>query len=141
MNKPKLVSDIMTAKVITLFEEDNLVGVEKGMTHFKFRHLPVVDGEKLVGLVTHRDLLRTAASSLELGSAQKTARLNETVFVRDVMQRNVKTARPGTPLAEAGKLMWDQKIGCLPVVDDSGKLVGIVTEADFLKLALSLLEA
>lgn len=141
MEKPKLVSDIMTQKVITLFEEDNLVGVEKGMSQFKFRHLPVVDSGKLVGLVTHRDLLRMAASSLELGGAQKTARLNETAFVRDIMQRNVLTVRADTPLIEAGKLMWDQKIGCLPVVTEDRTLVGIVTEADFLKLALSLLGA
>jgi CBS domain-containing membrane protein len=140
MEKPKTVSDIMTQKVITLFEEDNLVGVEKGMSHFRFRHLPVVDSGKLVGLVTHRDLLRVAASSLELGGAQKTARLNESVFVRDVMQRNVVTVRADTPLAEAGQRMWDQKIGCLPVVAEDQTLIGIVTEADFLKLALSLLK-
>jgi CBS domain-containing membrane protein len=140
MEKPKLVRDVMTQKVITLFEEDNLVGVEKGMKHFKFRHLPVVDAGKLVGLVTHRDLLRVAASTMESGGAQKTAHLNENVFVRDVMQRDVKTVTPDMTLLAAGQMMWEGKIGCLPVVDASQQLVGIITEADFLKLALTLLE-
>ena len=73
MKKPNLVSEIMTHKVITVFEEDNLTGVEEGMAHFKFRHLPVVDGKKLVGLVTQRDLLRIAASALEAGAEQALA--------------------------------------------------------------------
>ncbi len=139
MKKPAIVSDIMTTKVVTIFEEENLVGIDKGMSMFKFRHLPVIDGDKLIGLVTHRDLLAAAASSLEPGGVQKTTHLNENSFVRDIMQRDVVTVRPDTPLADAGRLMWDQKLGCLPVVGEGNKLLGIVTEADFLRLALALL--
>lgn len=131
----------MTQKVVTLFEEDNLTGVEDGMAHFKFRHLPVVDGKRLVGLVTHRDLLRVAASALDPRGAQKTKSMNEQVFVRDVMQREVVTVRDDTPILDAGRLMWNNKMSCLPVVSDSGDLLGLVTEADFLKLALILLDA
>src|SRR5450755_1589310 len=118
MNKPHLVRDIMTHKVVTLYEEDNLTGVEKGMEHFKFRHLPIVDDGKLVGLVTHRDILRVAASTLEVGAAQKTQNLFESVFVRDVMQKEVVTAHPDMPLIDAGRLMWNNKISCLPVIKD-----------------------
>jgi CBS domain-containing membrane protein len=140
MQKPRLVRDIMTREVVTLYEEDNLVGVEEGMQRFRFRHLPVVDDGKLVGLVTQRDLLRVAASSLEPGSRQKTDRLKESVFVRDVMLRDLVTVHEDTPLADAGLLLWNNKLGCLPVVDGERKLRGIVTEADFVKLALRLLE-
>ena len=140
MKKPNLVSEIMTHKVITVFEEDNLTGVEEGMAHFKFRHLPVVDGKKLVGLVTQRDLLRIAASALEAGAEQKSAHMNERLFARDVMQKDVVRALPDTPILDAGRLMWNNKMSCLPVVDGNGDLVGIVTEADFLKLALVLLD-
>ena len=140
MKKPSLVSEIMTHKVVTLFEEDNLTGVEEGMAHFKFRHLPVVDGKKLVGLVTHRDLLRVAASSFEFNAQNKTAKMNERTFVRDVMQRDVVTAFPDTPILDAGRLMWSTKMSCLPVVSKEGELVGLVTEGDFLKLALVLLD-
>jgi CBS domain-containing protein len=138
---PHLVRDIMTHKVVTLYEEDNLSGVEKGMEHFKFRHLPIVDDGKLVGLVTHRDILRVAASTLEAGAAQKTQYLLESVFVRDVMQKEVVTAHPDMPLIDAGRLMWNNKISCLPVITEDKTLVGIVTEGDFLKLALAFLEA
>jgi CBS domain-containing membrane protein len=138
MDRLKLVSDIMTRKVITLSEEDNLSGVSEGMERFRFRHLPVVDGEKLVGLITHRNLLTVAASTLESASERKTQALNERLFARDVMLRDVVTVREDTPLVDAARLMWNEKLGCLPVVTD-GRLVGIVTEADFVLLAIRFL--
>ena len=140
MQNPNVVSDIMSRAIFTIFEEDNLTGVESGMQHFRFRHLPVVDGSKLVGLITHRSLLQIAASSLEPGSDDTTERLNEQLFARDVMVRDVITVSETTPLSEAGRLMWENKIGCLPVVNEAGILVGIVTEADFVQLALRLLK-
>jgi CBS domain-containing protein len=62
-------------------------------------------------------------------------------FVREIMKREVKTAQADTPLAVAARTMVEGKFGCLPVVDDEGTLVGIVTESDFLKLTAELLEA
>jgi CBS domain-containing protein len=55
------------------------------------------------------------------------------------MQREVLTIDERAPLVEAGKLMWDSKLGCLPVVESDGKLVGIITEADFIAIAVELL--
>lgn len=138
---PRVVGDIMTREVVTLYEEDNLERIEEGMKRYRFRHLPVMDDGKLVGLITHRDLLRAQASSFETGGAQKTRLISESTFVRDIMQQNVKTAHPDMALSEAGELMLDEKIGCLPVVDKSGGLCGIITEADFVKLAVRLLGA
>jgi len=140
MQTPNVVSDIMSRAIFTIFEEDNLTGIESEMQHFRFRHLPVVDGHKLVGLITHRSLLQVAASSLDPGSEDTTERLNERLFARDVMVRDVITVRETTPLSEAGHLMWKNKIGCLPVVTEAGTLVGIVTEADFVQLAVRLLK-
>lgn len=140
MPKPSLVRDIMTREVVTLYEEDNLLGVEEGMQHFRFRHLPVVDDGKLVGLITQRDLLRVAASIAEPGGQVKSRNIKERLFARDVMARDLVSVREDTPLSDAGLLLWNNKLGCLPVVDDSGALQGIVTEADFVKLALRLLE-
>jgi CBS domain-containing membrane protein len=140
MEIPRLVRDLMTHEVVTLFEEDNLEGVEDGMKRFRFRHLPVVDDGKLVGLVTHRDLLAMSASSLDPFGAEKTKRLQQGVFVRDVMRRDVLTVREETTLLEAGKLLWEKKLGCLPVTSDDGRLLGIITQADFVKLALRFLE-
>ncbi len=137
---PKTVLDIMTREVMTLYEEDNLDRIEEGMQRFRFRHLPVVDGRRLVGLVTHRDILRTQASNLESGAPQKNQLLGQAVFVRNIMQTNIKTAREDMPLVEAGEILVTHKLGCLPVVDEDRNLVGIVTEADFVKLAVALLK-
>jgi CBS domain-containing protein len=123
MKDPKLVADIMTREVITLNEEDNLADLEYGMTRERIRHLPVVDGRKLVGLITHRDLLRAAASKLG-GDA----------FVARLMTRNPTTIRPDATLGDAARVLAESKFGCLPVIDAGGELVGIVTEHDFVKL-------
>ena len=139
MDRLKLVSDIMTREVITLSEEDNLSGVSEGMERFRFRHLPVVDGKKLVGIITHRNLLRVAASTLEPASERKTEAFNERLFARDVMLRDPKTVREDTRVVDAARLMWNEKIGCLPVVAEGNRLVGIVTEADFVLLAIRFL--
>lgn len=137
--EPQIVADIMTREVATLYEEDNLERIEEAMQRFRFHHVPVVDGRKLMGLVTHRDLLRVSASSAEKRGERRTRALREHLFVRDVMTRDVKTAAPDTPLAEAGRRMLELQHGCLPVVED-GELVGIVTQSDFVRVAIRLLE-
>lgn len=137
--QPKVVSDIMTTNVVTIREEDNLELIEGEMQSFRFRHMPVVDEGKLVGVVTHRDLLRASASVFDPGQAQKTAAIRAQFFVADLMTRNPITVQPTTPIGQAAKLMNDHKIGCLPVTDDHGTLVGIVTSADMVSLVAKLL--
>jgi len=135
---------MMTREVVTLREEENLKQVMTGLERFGFRHLPVVDGEQLVGLVTQRDMLKASVSSLLPGAMNESleAQLEENVFIATIMARDVDTVTPETPIVEAARRMRDHKYGCLPVVDgDSKKLVGIITEADFLELAITLLEA
>lgn len=140
-DKPIQVSDIMTRDVVTLYEEENLENLQEGMDRFGFRHLPVVDGDKLVGLVSHRDLLGAAVSILDPARETREQNYERGVFVAQIMTRNPATVRPDAPLAEAAKLLRDNKFGCLPVTEAEGKLVGIITEADFVNLVISLLEA
>ena len=136
----KTVGDIMTKRLVVLTEEENLSRLESGMERFGLRHLPVVDDGKLVGLVTHRDLLRASTSSLDPSRGNKDVQILENTFVSEIMTREVRTARADTPLADAARDMIEGRIGCLPVVDDEGRAIGIVTEHDFLKLCLKLLE-
>ena len=131
---PKFAAEIMTSEVVTLEENDNLTFLDESMHALRFRHLPVVDGKRLIGLVTQRDVMRVSASSLLPASRQQTALLTRKFLVRDVMARNVQTVRPDTPLAEVAKLLWQKKVGCLPVVEGENTLVGIITEADFVRL-------
>lgn len=135
----KTVADAMTRKLLTITEQDLLGNLDGAMHRFRVRHLPVVDGDgRLVGLLTHADLLHAASSVFSDREADRNA-LIARATVGTIMQREVLTVEPSSPLVEAGKLMWDSKIGCLPVVQADGKLVGIITEGDFIAIAVQLL--
>ena len=129
--------DLMTKPVITFFAEQTLPLAE-GVMHFRhLRHLPVIDDDgKLVGLVSHRDLLRAQISSLSgLTDEERRARQSD-IRVNQVMTRDVWTVRPDTEAFIVGRTLLDHRFGCLPVVDENEKLIGIVTERDFIKYAL-----
>ena len=137
---PGIVSQLMSKDVLTLTEDQDLSHLDAAMRLLRFRHMPVVDDKRLVGLVTQRDLLGVAASSLLPKAREQTELLEQRFRVRDVMSRNVRTVHPDTPLADAARILYAEKLGCLPVVNAENVLVGIVTEADFVLLASRLLE-
>ena len=134
--QPHLVADIMTSNPITLREEDNLWTLQEEMQNLWLRHIPVVDGKKLVGLVTHRDLLRFTVSALHADRLRTNldAQDKKEGFVADIMTRDVQTVGPNVTIAEAASLISKSRFGCLPVVEADGSLVGIVTENDFVKV-------
>lgn len=119
------VSEIMSRDLVSLSESEPLGTAEEYLDLGHIRHLPVVRGRKLVGLVTHRDLLRACG-----GSVDARARVAQEVMTRDVV-----TVRPDSAVREAIRLMLTNKFGCLPVTTADGTLVGIVTESDLLKFA------
>jgi CBS domain-containing membrane protein len=129
------VSDVMTADPTTLKSSDKLTLADDIMRLGRVRHLPVLDddGQKLVGIVTQRDLFRDAlAQALGYGKhAQR--QLLDSLVVKNVMATEVVTVRPDASLAYAARVLTERKIGCLPVVED-GRLVGILTEGDFVAL-------
>lgn len=135
----KTVADAMTRKLLTVTEHDLLGNLDGAMHRFRVRHLPVIDANgHLLGLLTHSDLLHAASSVFSDREADRNA-LIARATVGSIMQREVLTVDPSVPLLEAGKLMWASKIGCLPVVQGDGKLVGIITEGDFIAIAVELL--
>ena len=138
---PRRVEDIMTRKVAVLHEEENIELADYSMKTFHFRHIPVVEGDKLVGLITERDILRASISSLDEDYELRNDNLKRYRFVREMMTLVVHTVRPDTPLLEAARLLHEKKIGCLPVTRDDGTLLGIVTHGDFLRIAIDLLHA
>jgi len=103
----------------------------------RIRHLPVVDDDdetKIVGLVSLRDVFRgSLARALGYGTRAQ-QKLLDMLFVKEVMTTELVTTTPDTPLVEAARLMAQRKLGCLPVLED-GRLVGILTEGDFVILA------
>jgi CBS domain-containing protein len=125
------VSDLMTREVATLQRNDKLSIADNVMRLGRIRHMPVIDEDgQLVGIVSQRDLFRGAlVKAFGYGStAQK--RVMDTIVVKEVMATELQTATPEMSLKDAARVMSEKKIGCLPVVED-GKLVGIVTEGDF----------
>jgi CBS domain-containing protein len=142
MSKPKpvVVEDIMTRHVPSLTVDDSLSRVEEAMDRFGITHVPVLEGGKIVGLITHRDLARAAASSLEHDSREHTAALQKQSSVADVMTKSIVTVGPQTPLAEAASLMRHHKLGCLPVTVHGDELVGIITAGDLLSLVIDFLK-
>lgn len=135
------VRDIMIRDVITLKEEESLLLAQDIMDLARLRHLPVLKGEVLVGLVTHRDLLRASISSMVGLTAIEDEAVKQRIHVRDVMRRDVESIGPDAPAADAARQLLNHKYGCLPVVDADQKLLGILTEADFVKIALKALES
>ncbi|MBL8920642.1 MAG: CBS domain-containing protein [Myxococcaceae bacterium] len=123
------VGDLMTKNVTTLREDDELALAQAQMGHLELRHLPVVKDGLLVGLVTHRDVLKAAAER-----GLKPAAL---VRAKDAMKRDVKVVYPETLLREALDAMVENKWGCLPVVKSRTDLtlVGIITESDLVRYA------
>lgn len=134
------VGEIMSRDLVTLTEEDTLADARACMSRGRVRHLPVVRDGKLVGLVTHRDLLAASLSVFAEVSSREERTLFATISVRELMHDAV-TASPKMSVREAGRILLENKFGCLPVVDEDGVLIGIVTDADFLRLAVRMLEA
>jgi acetoin utilization protein AcuB len=120
-----LVRDIMNRQVRIIPPDMSLSSAYGIMQSHSIRHLPVVDEGRLLGVVTDRDL-RLATSALSPVPFPADAR------VQDVMAAPPRTADPMDPVEEAARTMRELKIGCLPVLDDDGGLVGIVTGIDLL---------
>jgi CBS domain-containing membrane protein len=134
------VADLMTRKVVTIGPEARLIEAWAAMQEAHIRHLPIVDARGvLLGLVTHRDLLAAAQSRVTFPDEGDRLRMLTWVETADVMETHLSVAAPTDAAADAGRRMAAQKIGCLPVVE-AGRLVGLVTEHDFLRWATTRME-
>jgi len=128
------VRDVMTREVRTVLRNDQLGVADKLMKDERIRHLPVIDGDgDVCAVVSQRDLFRGALlRALGYGSRAEETVLRQ-VVVKEAMSAELFTTTPDTPVAEAARVMIERRVGCLPVLD-AGKLVGIVTETDFVRL-------
>ena len=133
------VKDVMTKEVFVLHATQTLELVRSLMRIKHVRHVPIVDQDNVfVGLITHRDLLAQTISHLAEIEEDEQEFLDRHIHIMNIMKSDVLTVDPEMDVCSAISLLLDHRYGCLPVVSDS-KLVGIVTEADFLKLTLELL--
>jgi CBS domain-containing protein/gamma-glutamylcysteine synthetase len=127
------VGQYMTTDLFTVHQDDVIELVTNLMDWKHIRHVPVEDDDHaLVGLVSHRDLLRYLGRARDRGDARA-------VPVSEIMKPNPVTADPETTTIEAIRTMQERQVACLPVVED-GKLVGVITEHDLMRIAAPLLE-
>ena len=126
------VKDIMMPNVATLDRNDELSLADDIMKLGRIRHLPVVDEGRLVGIISQRDLFKASLASA-MGYGEKAKReFIKSVVVKEVMVKEIITISPEASIEEAGRLMLERQIGCLPVIED-GDLVGLITETDILR--------
>ncbi|OXY81774.1 CBS domain-containing protein [Oceanimonas doudoroffii] len=133
---PAIVSEIMSSRVLGLPPSATLAEARTLMQRHHIRHLPVLEQDRLVGLVSQRDILAAQESSLEQG---RNGQFLEHHMLSEIMKTGVTTVSPRAGIREAALYLQKHKYGCLPVVD-KGRLVGIVTDSDFVAVAIHLLE-
>jgi CBS domain-containing protein len=122
----------MQKDVVTLAVDATLDLADDLMRVDRIRHIPVVAGKRLVGVVSQRDLLRGAVSKMLSLTPGAEKLWLAGISVREVMTSELFTVHPDASIASAVEMMLMQRIGCLPVVED-GDLVGILSETDCLR--------
>lgn len=137
-----LVRERMTRNPVTVSEDASMHDALRLMRERKVRRLPVLDkAGKMVGIVSEKDLLYASPSPATTLSVFEVNYLVAQIKVSQLMSKKIITVGEDTPLEEAARIMVDNKIGGLPVVDKVGNLVGIITETDLFKIFLELLGA
>ncbi len=140
MPEKPLVGQVMTRNLATVVPSDPIRTAVEQMKKQGCRRLPVVEGDRLVGIVTGIDLRRATNSPLVLRERWYDDFVLDHIPVRACMTPNPITVTPQTPIVDAAKVMRDRKIGGLPVIEE-GKLVGIITETDLLNYLIHTFES
>ena len=117
----------MSSPAIVLQKSDSLEAAGEAFTERRFRHFPVVDErDKLVGILSDRDFMRAQ-------SAHGAAKHSQQTTVGEIMVRNVLSATAETEVREIAKVLIDERIGSMPIVNEEGALLGMVTRSDVLR--------
>lgn len=132
------VKNRMTTDIITLTPDTTVLRAMSIIQQKGIRHLPVVEGKKVVGMVTNLDIQRVSASDASTLSVYELNYLLDKIKVSQFMTKKVFTVDPDEPIEAAAKLIYDHKIGSLPVVKN-GELVGLLTSMDILETFIEVL--
>ena len=132
MNKGELVTKIMTAQVVTINLKHSLRHAEELFAKHKIRHIPVVNGQELIGMLSLTDLLRLSFMD-NYGDDESS--IDTAVYSMQVMVSNPVTVKSMQTIKEVAEILASQEFHALPVIDGT-KLVGIVTTTDLIKYLL-----
>lgn len=134
------IEEFMTADPYTLRENHSLYDARKVMTERHIRHIPITDdNNRLLGLVSQRDVLAATDSSSAQQIKSAPDADDQDIMLSDIMIKDVRVIHKADSLREAALFIQSHKYGCLPVVADDC-LVGIITDSDFIAIAIDLLE-
>ncbi len=134
------VNEFMTTGPCTLRETDTINDARQIMTEKHIRHIPIIDSENhVLGVVTQRDVLAATEPVLSLSTRSDAVAAQPDIRLSEIMIRNVSVIHQSDSLRRAALHLQSHKYGCLPVVSED-RLVGIVTDSDFIAIAINLLE-
>ena len=134
------VKDVMTKEVITVSPETTFSEAMDIIRKKGIRRLPVVKNEKVVGIITEKDLLSASPSQATTLDVWELTSLLSKLKIKQIMKKDVVHVHPNTPIEDAAKIMSDKKIGSLIVLEEE-RLVGIITESDIFKVFINMLGA
>ena len=127
------VAERMTKHPVTMSSDSTIGEVDRMMKKNKFHRMIIVDNNKLVGYLSDRDVMRVAPSPATSLSKFEIRSLLDKLKVRDIMQTKVITVSEDATIEEAALIMFNNKVGGLPVISEVGAVVGIITATDILK--------
>ncbi|MFN8392215.1 MAG: CBS domain-containing protein [Bdellovibrionota bacterium] len=129
-----LASQIMTRPVATLTPESSFAEARDVFRNRRYRHIPIVSASgELVGIISDRDVLREAAQQKAMPQGWLNELVAEQKTVGEFMTRRVLAATPQSEIRNIARAMFEERIGSMPVVDEHGKVLGIITRSDILR--------
>jgi CBS domain-containing protein len=130
------VSSIMTTNLITLDVKESLDKAEHIFKKYKIRHIPVIENDKIIGMISLNDILRISFAD---GAYREEENISSSIYemftIRQLMIGNLETVSPDTTIKEVAKLLVKREFHSLPVVEN-GRLIGMVTTTDLIKYLL-----
>ena len=128
------VREWMTSPIVSISPSMPISKAHQVMKRNNIRRLPVVEDDKVVGIITIGDVREASPSDATSLSIWELNYLWAQLTVEKIMSRNVLTVKADAPMVEAARIMLENKVSGLPVLDDSGKLIGIITESDVFRM-------
>jgi CBS domain-containing protein len=138
MLENELVMKWMTSPVVTVSPTDTISSAHQVMKERAIRRLPVIENDRLVGIITIGDVREASPSDAISLSIWELNYLWARLTVEKTMTRNPLTIKPDDTIIQAAQVMLEHKVGGLPVVDTAGKLLGILTESDIFRMLVKL---
>jgi len=133
-----LVKNWMSKNVIMIDESDSMQDAMRLLKEHRIRMLPVIRKNRLVGILTDRDLKKASASDATTLDVHEILYLLTKIKVKDIMTKDPITVPPDYTVEETARVLLENKISGAPVVDPTGKVIGIITQTDLFRVLISL---